>query len=57
LILVRKNQINYQIKVLDLPESRIGAKLLDMYRKDLTPKEELEKTALLKFAKDHYRKR
>ena len=57
LILVRKNQINYQIKVIDLPESRIGAKLLDIYRKDLTPKEELEKTALLKFAKDHYRKR
>jgi len=57
LILVRKNQINYQIKVLDLPESRIGAKLLDLYRKDITPKEEIEKTALLKFAKDHYRKR
>jgi ribosome-associated heat shock protein Hsp15 len=55
LILVRKNQINYQIKVLNLPESRIGAKLVDIYRKDLTPKEELEKTALLKFAKDHYR--
>ena len=29
LILVRKNQINYQIKVLDLPESRVGAKLVD----------------------------
>ena len=38
LILVRKNQINYQIKVLDLPESRVGAKLIDLYRKDLTPK-------------------
>ena len=57
LIIVRKNQINYQIKVLDLPESRIGAKLVDIYRKDVTPKEELEKTVLLKFAKDHYRKR
>jgi len=57
LILVRKNQINYQIKVLDLPKSRIGAKLVDIYRKDVTPLEELEKTALLKFSKDHYRKR
>ena len=57
LILVRKNQINYQIKVLDLPTSRIGAKLVDIYRKDVTPLEELEKTALLKFSKDHYRKR
>jgi ribosome-associated heat shock protein Hsp15 len=57
LILVRKNQINYQIKVLDLPESRVGAKLVDLYRKDLTPKEEFEKTALLKFSKDYYRKK
>ena len=57
LILVRKNQINYQIKVLDLPESRVGAKLIDLYRKDITPKEEFEKTDLLKFAKDYYRKK
>jgi ribosome-associated heat shock protein Hsp15 len=57
LILVRKNQINYQIKVLDLPTSRIGAKLVDIYRKDVTPLEEIEKTVLLKFSKDHYRKR
>jgi len=57
LILVRKNQINYQIKVLDLPDSRVGAKLVDLYRKDLTPKEEFEKTALLKFSKDYYRKK
>ncbi|QTE23239.1 RNA-binding S4 domain-containing protein [Polaribacter cellanae] len=57
LIVVRKNQINYQIKVLALPESRVGAKLVDQYRKDVTPKEEFEKTALLKFAKDYYRKK
>jgi len=57
LILVRKNQINYQIKVLDLPQSRVGAKLVDLYRKDVTPKEEFEKTELLKFAKDYYRKK
>ena len=57
LILVRKNQINYQIKVLDLPESRIGAKLVDLYRKDSTPKEEFEKNELLKYSKDYYRKK
>lgn len=57
LILVRKNQINYQIKVLDLPPSRVGAKLVDLYRKDVTPKEEFEKTELLKYAKDYYRKK
>jgi ribosome-associated heat shock protein Hsp15 len=53
---VRKNQINYQFKVLDLPESREGAKIVDLYRKDDTPKEAFEKNEMLKFAKDHYRK-
>ena len=57
MILVRKNQINYQIKVLDLPESRVGAKLVDIYRKDITPKEEFEKNELLKYSKDYYRKK
>ncbi|MFB1038838.1 MAG: RNA-binding S4 domain-containing protein [Polaribacter sp.] len=57
LLLVRKNQINYQIKVLSLPESRVGAKLVDQYKKDVTPKEEFEKTELLKYAKDYYRKK
>ena len=57
LIIVRKNQINYQIKVLDLPTSRVGAKIVDLYRKDITPKEEFEKTELLKYAKDYYRKK
>lgn len=57
LIVVRKNQINYQIKVLDLPTSRVGAKLVDIYRKDSTPKEEFEKNELLKYSKDYYRKK
>ncbi|MHB0756081.1 RNA-binding S4 domain-containing protein [Polaribacter sp. M15] len=57
LILIRKNQINYQIKVLDLPKSRVGAKLVDLYRKDITPKEEFEKNELLKYSKDYYRKK
>ena len=57
LILVRKNQINYQIKVLDLPKNRVGAKLVDLYRKDITPKEEFDKNELLKYSKDYYRKK
>ena len=57
LFTVRKNQINYKILVLGIPESRVGAKLVDLYRKDLTPKEEFEKTALLKYSKDYYRKK
>ncbi|MFT4698158.1 MAG: ribosome-associated heat shock protein Hsp15 [Flavobacteriaceae bacterium] len=56
-IVVRKNQINYEIEVLDLPKSRLGAKLVDLYRKDITPKEAFANSELLKFAKDHYRKR
>ncbi len=56
-IVLRKNQIDYQLTVLDIPESRVGAKLVDMYRKDTTPKEAFEHTELLKFAKDHYRKK
>ena len=43
--------------MLDIPENRVGAKLVDLYRKDLTPKEEFEKNELLKFAKEHYRKK
>ncbi|MDB9724154.1 S4 domain-containing protein [Polaribacter sp.] len=57
LIVIRKNQINYQIKVLALPESRVGAKLVDQYKKDVTPKEEFEKMELLKYSKDYYREK
>ena len=57
LLLVRKDKINYQIRVIDLPQSRIGCKLVDLYRKDMTPAEEFNKNELLKFAKEHYRKK
>lgn len=56
-IIVRKNQIAHQLIVLDIPESRVGAKLVDIYRKDTTPKEAFEHNNLLKLAKDHYRKK
>ncbi|MEG3660085.1 RNA-binding S4 domain-containing protein [Arenibacter palladensis] len=56
-IVVRKNQINYEFTVLDIPESRVGAKLVDIYRKDTTPKEAFEHNELLKFSKDYYRKK
>lgn len=54
-ILLRKDQINYKIVVLDIPQNRVGPKLVDMYRKDDTPEEEFERFRLLKLAKDHYR--
>lgn len=57
LITLRKNQINYVLEVLDIPESRVGAKLVDLYRKNKTPNEEFAKTELLKYSKDYYRKK
>ena len=53
---IRKNQINYELVVLDTPDSRIGAKLVDIYRKDTTPKEALQKLDLLKYSKDYIEK-
>ena len=54
---VRKNQINYKIEILDIPASRVGAKLVHHFCKDITPKEEFEKLDLLKYSKDYYRKK
>ncbi len=56
-IIVRKNQINYELTVLDIPASRVGAKLVDMYRKDTTPKEAFQHDELLQYSKDYYRKK
>ena len=56
-IQLRKEQINYKLKVNDIPESRIGAKLVDIYRTDITPKEQFEAKELLKYSKDYYRKK
>ena len=54
---VRKNQIDYQIEVLDLPPNRVGAKLVNLYIIDVTPNEAFEKLELLKYSKDYYRKK
>lgn len=56
-IVLRKDQIDHQLTVLDIPESRVGAKLVDIYRKDTTPKEAFEHNELLQYAKTHYRKK
>ena len=57
IIQVRKNQINYKLKVNDIPPNRVGAKLVDLYRVDTTPKQEFEAQELLKYSKDYYRKK
>ncbi|RYJ40537.1 RNA-binding S4 domain-containing protein [Flavobacterium beibuense] len=54
-ITVRKDQINYKLTVLDIPPNRVGAKLVDIYRKDETPAEAFEHLELLKLSKDYYR--
>jgi len=56
-IKIRKDQINYELTVNDIPESRVGAKLVDIYRTDTTPKSEFEANELLKYSKDYYRKK
>jgi len=56
-LVVRKNQIDYQFEVLDLPINRVGAKIAGLYYRDITPKEAFEKQDLLKYSKDYYRKK
>jgi len=54
---LRKDQIQYQIIVNDIPPNRVSAKLVDLYRTDITPKEAFEAQELLKYSKDYYRKK
>ena len=55
-ITFRKDQITHIITVLDVPANRVGAKLVDVYRKDETPAESFAHLELLKLSKEHYRK-
>lgn len=54
---VRISQVNFQLTILDLPPNRVGAKLVDIYRTDTTPKSEFEAQELLQYSKDFYRKK
>lgn len=55
LIKIRKNQIDYQIKVLQIPKSRIGAKFVPLHIIDKTEKEQYEILKLRKETQDYYR--
>ena len=55
LIKIRKNQIDYQIKVLQIPKSRIGAKLVPLHIEDKTDREQYEILKQRKLAQDYYR--
>ncbi len=54
---IRKEQIHYELTVMDLPPSRVSAKLVDIYRQDTTPAEALEQQQLSKLTREHYRKK
>ena len=56
-IALRKEQVDYVLEVIALPESRVGAKLLNLYRTDMTPPENLEVARLKQLAQSHYRER
>lgn len=55
-ITFRKDQITYIISVLDIPQNRVGAKLVDIYRRDETPEEAFQHLEMLKLSKTHYRR-
>lgn len=55
-ITFRKDQIRHIIKVLDVPQNRVNAKLVDFYRKDETPPEAFIHLEMLKASKMHYRR-
>jgi ribosome-associated heat shock protein Hsp15 len=56
-IRIRKNQIDYKIKVLQIPKSRIGAKLVPLHITDLTDKEQYEILKLRRASQDYYRQK
>jgi ribosome-associated heat shock protein Hsp15 len=57
MITLRKDQIDYKVEVLDLPDSRVGAKLVNLYRTDRTPKESFEARKMIEMNQDYYRRK
>ncbi|WP_226064167.1 RNA-binding S4 domain-containing protein [Kaistella polysaccharea] len=55
IIKIRKNQIDYQIKITQIPKSRMGAKLVPLYIEDKTDKEQYEILKLRNLSQEHYR--
>ena len=54
-IKIKKNQIEYKIKVLGIPKSRVGAKLVADFVKDITDPQQYEILQLRKSTQDYYR--
>ena len=56
-IKIRRNQIDYKIKVLQIPKRRIGAKLVPLHITDLTDKEQYEILKIRRMSQDYYRQK
>ena len=56
-IKIRKNQIDYKIKVLQIPKSRIGAKLVPLHISDLTDKQQYEILKMRRQEQNYYRQK
>ena len=54
---IRKNQIDYEILILNLPPNRLSAKLVALYIKDMTPPEAFEHQKLAREAQLYYRRK
>ena len=53
-IRLRRNQVFFEFLVLDLPKSRIGAKLVPLYLKNITPPEEIERMERMRLSRTVY---
>lgn len=47
----------YELQVIDFPKSRVGAKLLDLYRKDFTTEETFQKANEKRNNQEYYRQK
>ncbi len=56
-IQVRKNQIDYQMEVKDLPKSRVSAKLVQLYVHDKTPQEQYDLLEMRRMEQSYYRQK
>ena len=54
-IFIKKNQIELKIKILQIPKSRIGAKLVPEYIQDQTDKEQYEILRMKRLEQNYYR--
>ncbi|MFO8086250.1 MAG: RNA-binding S4 domain-containing protein [Bacteroidales bacterium] len=55
IILVRKEHLNLQVKVIQILEKRVGAGLVAEYMEDLTPQEEYNKNKIARQTNFEYR--